>query len=72
MNAGGGDEGSDEVKRISRITAAWELSKRIRHSAALGRHIILVRPLFNWRLGLAHHILKINRQVTLTVYPHHS
>ncbi|KAF8314493.1 inositol phosphophingolipids phospholipase C [Clavulina sp. PMI_390] len=41
MNAGGGDSGTNEVARISRITAAWELTKRIRHSAALGRHVIV-------------------------------
>lgn len=43
MNATGGDGGYNEVARISRITAAWELTKRIRHSAALGRHVIVVR-----------------------------
>lgn len=42
MNADGGDEGHNEVARISRITAAWEFTKRIRHSAALGRHVIVV------------------------------
>jgi hypothetical protein len=42
MNAAGGDGGHNEVARISRITAAWELTKRIRHSATLGRHVIVV------------------------------
>lgn len=42
MNAVGGDGGHNEVSRISRVTAAWELTKRIRHSAALGRHVIVV------------------------------
>ena len=41
MYAKGGDDGP-ELQRAHRIVGAWELTKWVRQSAALGRHVILV------------------------------
>lgn len=63
MNAVGGDGGHNEVARISRITAAWELTKRVRHSAALGRHVIVVSSLFSSMIERAPTFVSIDRRL---------
>ncbi len=41
MYAKGGDDGP-ELERAHQIAGAWELTKWVHQSAALGRHVIVV------------------------------